>query len=337
MNLPDDLLHPNHLQIFDGVPLCYQLSTVPEDLSDWVVRNRPAVTQILQQQGALLLRGLNIQGSKKLETLLTTIFGEELLEYTYRSTPRTQMRGRIYTSTEYHASETILQHNENAYSNKWPMRIAFNCVKNAEEGGQTPICDSRVIYRQIPAEIRAEFSARKLLYVRNYNNIDLHWTEVFQTQDKAEVEQYCRQNRIEFAWLAQDHLKTWQRNPAVCRHPVTDEWLWFNQAHLFHISSQPAELQRSLLDVLGEGALPRNVYFGDGAIIPDDMIAVIRQVYEQHLVVFDWQDGDLLLLDNMLYAHGRRPFSGSRKILTGMAGLHYHPQPTPQPLKEETV
>jgi len=36
-------------------------------------------------------------------------------------------------------------------------------------------------------------------------------------------------------------------------------------------------------------------------------------------VSFPWQPGDLLMLDNMLVAHGREPFAGRREILVGMA------------------
>jgi len=301
------------------MPFEYKFPSSPADALGWINSNLDQITQTLHDKGVLLLRGMNVQGSKKLERMLTCVFGEELLEYVYRSTPRTKMRGRIYTSSEYHAEETILLHNENAYSNKWPMRIAFCCVKNAEQGGETPICDSSLVYNSIPVEIRQEFEAKGLRYVRNYGEIDLHWSEVFQTQSKDDIATYCNDNGIAFEWLDKDHLRTSQQSQASCNHPIKGNKLWFNQAHLFHISSQPTELRNSLLDVVGVEGLPRNVYFGDGSTIDDDMIAAIRDVYDQHKIVFPWQEGDVLLLDNMQFAHGRQPFTGSRKILTGMS------------------
>ena len=49
------------------------------------------------------------------------------------------------------------------------------------------------------------------------------------------------------------------------------------------------------------------------------MLDHIREVYEQEKLVFPWQKGDVLLVDNMLTAHGRKPYSGARKIVVGMA------------------
>jgi hypothetical protein len=34
----------------------------------------------------------------------------------------------------------------------------------------------------------------------------------------------------------------------------------------------------------------------------------------------DWRAGDLMLIDNVLVAHGRRPFTGSRRVLVAMSG-----------------
>jgi hypothetical protein len=36
-------------------------------------------------------------------------------------------------------------------------------------------------------------------------------------------------------------------------------------------------------------------------------------------MIFTWSAGDILMLDNMLTAHGRMPYNGPRKVLVGMA------------------
>lgn len=156
------------------------------------------------------------------------------------------------------------------------------------------------------------------MYVRNYSNIDLPWEEVFQTHDKNEVEAYCKANNILAEWTP-NGLRTKQINQATLVHPATNDKLWFNQAHLFHVSNLDSELREDLIAILGEDNLPRNTYFGDGSPIDPKVLDVIREVYDKTKISFDWQENDLLLLDNMLYTHGREPFEGKRKVLVGMA------------------
>lgn len=288
------------------------------EVVNWAKENSQCVADMVKKFGVLLIRGLPVVGSKKLEKILSTLFNSGLLEYTYRSTPRTKMRGKVYTSTEYASDLDIVLHNENSYSNTWPMNIAFYCVKPAMEGGETPIADSRKIYSELPKAIVNEFENRKLKYVRNYGNIDLPWAEVFQTHDRRVVESFCIKNRICFEWEDANKLRTWQTNNATYLHPASGEKVWFNQAHLFHVSSLDCDVRKSLLQAMAIEDLPRNVYFGDGSVIDDELIDEIRNTYSRHSFLFKWLEGDLLILDNMMYAHGRRPFSGARSVLVGM-------------------
>lgn len=309
----------NDFDIIGGEKLAITVDVDGLALDSWLQTNAAHLNRLVQERGAVLVRGIEIRGTKKLGRALSAIFAEPLIEYSYRSTPRTRMRGRIYTSSEYHPDETISQHNENAYSNDWPMYIAFYCVEAAALGGATPIADSRKVYDSIAAEIREEFERRGLLYVRNYGDVDLPWAEVFQTENREEVEAYCRDNAIEYEWLRDSDLRTKQHCAAVYAHPRSGERLWFNQAHLFHISSLSAVHRDNMLRIYRKDDLPRNVYFGDGGEIDSDALAQVRKAYEDNKIAFDWQENDLLMLDNMLYSHGRQPFRGERSVLVGMA------------------
>ncbi|UII69064.1 TauD/TfdA family dioxygenase [Pseudomonas sp. HN11] len=280
---------------------------------------RDSLDDSLHTVGGVLFRGFNVATPIDFKRFAAS-FGAPLASYEFGSTPRSKVFAGVYSSTEYPAHQFIPLHNEQAYTRPWPSRIWFHCIKASETGGETPICDSRLIYQRMPAEIRELFASRELLYVRNYSGaLDLPWQKVFNTEDRAQVERYCRDNDIEWEWKADGDLRTRQRCAAVLRHPETGEWVWFNQAHLFHVSAIEPDVRASLLAAVGEENLPRHVYFGDGSAIPDAMLDTVRAVYDQTAVSFPWEPGDILMLDNRLVAHGRNPYTGDRKVIVAMA------------------
>ncbi|KZM42644.1 hypothetical protein OA92_12175 [Marinomonas sp. SBI22] len=273
----------------------------------------------LEKVGGVLLRGFKVSDEKDFQEFAKS-FGEELLSYDYASTPRSNVEGKVYTSTEYPAHQVIPLHNEQAYTLSWPMRIWFCSLKVAEEGGETPIADSRQIYNLIDPDIRARFEQKKLMYVRNYGNgLDLPWEKAFNTESKAQVESFCRENQIEFEWLNDDELRTRQICQATIAHPRTGEKVWFNQAHLFHVSNLQPHVRETLISIVGEENLPRNVYYGDGTAIDEKDLDHVRQVMDDCEVKFLWEEGDIMMLDNMLAAHARGTFKGERKVVVAMA------------------
>jgi alpha-ketoglutarate-dependent taurine dioxygenase len=282
---------------------------------------QPKIEQHLHSVGGVLLRDYVVPAVDDFQRFAAA-FGDPLLRYEFASTPRSAVSNGIYTSTEYPAHQHIPLHNEQAYTREWPMRIWFHCVTASPVGGETPIADSRAIYRRMPTAIRERF-AQGLLYVRNYSSdFDLPWQEVFGSERREDVEAFCRRSGIEWRWLDDDALNTRQRCQGVERHPVSGEMVWFNQAHLFHASNLMPEVRASLLELVGEDLLPRNVCWADGSRIEDAVLEQVRAVLEEETVSFAWQPGDVLMLDNMLVAHARTPFSGPRKVVVAMARSH---------------
>ncbi|MFI5983551.1 TauD/TfdA family dioxygenase [Streptomyces sp. NPDC051555] len=284
---------------------------------DWFRRNTGALRTAMYEHGAVMVKGGVLAEQAEL-ALLAAEIGGETLEYNERSTPRSRVTGNVYTSTEYPADQTIPQHNEAAYSRSWPHNVFFYCALAARSGGETPVADSAAVLERLPAALVERFAAHGVLYTRTYRQgMGLSWQEGFQTEDKGEVESYCADHDIATDWDG-EVLRTRQRRAALIVHPVTGKRVWFNQAHLFHVNALPEDLREGLLELCGADGLPRNAYYGDGTPITADEHAVITAAYEEATLAEEWATGDLMMVDNILTTHGRRPFTGERKVLVAM-------------------
>jgi hypothetical protein len=132
-----------------------------------------------------------------------------------------------------------------------------------------------------------------------------------------------------------------EHHPARLRdHPLTGERVWYNQFAAHHVATSAweyphilrmrptfrnrifAQLVRATLAVKRRS--PRNMLayyctYADGSAIPDADVKGLLGTIRKHRVVFPWQRGDVLAIDNRSVSHGRLPFVGPRKIVACLA------------------
>lgn len=298
-------------------PLVLQAQAATADLASLVGEYRRELQAKLLEHGAILFRGFAVRDIADFDRFVTAT-SHDRMSYTYRSTPRTELTGHIYTATEYPKESAIPLHNENAYQREWPLKVAFCCLVAATQGGETPLADMRRVTAAMGASLLETFEARKVKYVRHYRpHMDIPWQKVFQTEDRSMLAGFCEQQGIEHEWLDEETLRTSQVNQGTACHPLTGERVFFNQAHLFHVSSLGEDAE-ALLDLFGADALPRNAYYGDGGEISAKELTAVRSAFDAAAISLPWQAGDVMWVDNMQFAHGRRPFAGPRKVLTAL-------------------
>jgi len=297
------------------------------ELVPWARANKDLVEELLWKHRALLFRGFESGGMQGFEDFVEATSNGERLAYKDRSTPRNSFGDRIYNATVYPADQHINLHNEGTYWLRWALKIYFACITNARVGGETPIADVHRVFERIDPAVRDEFARRKVLYVRNYNHgFGLTWQEVFQTEDRADVESYCAENRIELEWLGGERLRTRQVRPAIRSHPRSGEPVWFNHAAFFHVTALEPTLREALTSELAEDELPYNTFYGDGGPIDPAVIRHVLDAYEAEKVVFRWREGDVALYDNTRIAHARQPYEGERLTLVAMTEAYEGPE-----------
>jgi alpha-ketoglutarate-dependent taurine dioxygenase len=315
---PQELIKQSFLRPDETMPLVIEPAG-DVDIVAWARSSRAFLEAKLLEHGALLFRNFKVMSPAEFENFIAAVSGPTL-EYRERSSPRTSVSGNIYTSTEYPSHQAIFPHNENSYAHVWPMKLFFLCLTPATEGGETPIADVRKVFRRIDPAIREKFSWLKVLYIRNFSDLlGLTWQTVFQTEDRAEVEAYCRMAGYQVEWGAVNRLRTRRVGQAIARHPSTNEPVWFNHAAFFH----PSTLESAVIDALraqfDQEDFPNNTCYGDGSAIEPEALDAIRNAYRSELATFTWRKGDILMLDNMLTAHARQPYKGPRRIIVGMS------------------
>jgi alpha-ketoglutarate-dependent taurine dioxygenase len=319
--------HPHEGLLIAGrrMPYLFHADGHAGPLDRFVIEQRVRILDLLTQHGAILFRGFGAAHADAFAAFVQAL-GIETLDYIYRSTPRTSQGKGMYTATEYPADREIPMHNENSYQRIWPRKLAFCCIKAAEAGGATPLADMLEVQRQLDPAVLEKFRRLGVRYDRVFHShIDLSWQEVFQTDDRSSVEEFCAHNDIHWQWLEDDVLKTSQICPGVVQHPQRGEDYLFNQAHLFHPSAMGEQALSFMLDAFGPELLPRNAYYGNGEEIEADTLAAIRKAFSEAAVDVAWQDGDIALIDNIQVAHGRRSYRGERKLLASLLEANQRP------------
>lgn len=332
----------------DGLPLVVRPAGDPSlgPLCAWLVANASWVQERLARHGAILFRGFGVRGPEDFERLARAIDDDLKNEYLGTS-PRDALSGYVFSASELPPVYPIPQHCEMSFVKEPPRRVFFCCLVEPQAGGgETPLVDFRAVWRDLDPAVRRRFEDGGIRIVRNYagpsggSAFDLwklkRWDEMFLTTDRSAVEAKCREQGFEPVWTENGGLRLVSTQPVFRDHPVTGERVWHNHLTTFHLSAAPGEYQRIyamrpswknfallqfaramvLLQRATRSADEQSMHstYLDGREIPDADMEHVRDVVWRHLVVYPWQLGDVVAIDNHSVAHGRLPYAGPRKV-----------------------
>ena len=307
---PDSLINPTQ-----------ELPIVRADAGDaraWAAEHRDALRAALAERGSLRVRGLALRDPIDVAAVFGTLADEPVTEREAFAARRTYSDG-LYSSATWPQNQPMCMHHELSYRLEFPGLMLFACLGEPSDGGTTAVADSEAVLAALPADLVERFEREGWLLTRSYNDeIGASVAEAFGTDDREAVESYCRANAIDFEWQADGGLRTRQRRSAVVHHPRTGRRCWFNQIAFLNEWTMAPEVREFLVDMYGADGLPFNTRFGDGDPVGEDVVELLNEVYDANTVREPWQAGDLLLVDNIRFAHSREPFEGPREVLVGM-------------------
>jgi alpha-ketoglutarate-dependent taurine dioxygenase len=292
----------------------------PGKLAAFADAERGRVDELVTRYGSVLFRGFEVTSLEQFAEVGARI-GGGLYGGNHEHQP-VSADGLVQTPVAYSAERKLLWHHENAFNDSWPLRLMFCCSQPAATGGETPLADARRVLERVDPDALRRFLDQGVMYVRTFGaGVGLDWRTVMDTTDRAGAEQYCAEHGMAFEWLPDDVLRTRAVRPAVVRHPQTGEWCWFAQLHHWHPSCLDEATREALLSLFEPDEMPRNCYYGDGSPIDDAFIIALGETYAEVESAFAWERGDVLLVDNVLTAHARNPYTGARRMLVALGDM----------------
>lgn len=293
-----------------------------DDFIAYYVSQSTFIDNLLDSYGAIKFRNVPIASQEEFQSLVNSL-SEEFLAYIDGNSPRTKLSDNVYTSTEYDSSKKITMHNELSYSQYWPGKLFFTCLKVAETEGETLLADSREILRRMDKVIVDQVEEKGILYIRNLHaglGMGPSWQDTFETSDHKVVEGHCRKLGIHYEWGSEQKLHLEHKRDGIIKTRRTSEKSWFNQIDQFHPVHLGAEYYGMIKELFQNPMeYPMYAMFGDKTPMPESMVLEITSVIDSVTVAPAWDTQELLLVDNEMVSHGRNPFTGERKVLVSMS------------------
>ena len=317
---PEILNLPNQ-QEYEGHPFPLALEIKANDIKQacgWISENAGQIERQAATHGAVLLRGLPLGTPDDFDAAVVA-FG--LPNFTYEDSLSNAVRvvytPRVFSANEAPPETTIFLHHEMAQTPVYPSKLFFFCQKAAEQGGETPLCRSDVLWERIEKELPG-LAQNCLTKGLKYSNVmpaeaDLvsgmgrSWQSTLSVDSKEGAETRLSELEYSWDWMDQDELRVTSPTLPAVRELDNGKRSFFNQLIAAFKGWKDSRNDPS-----------KSITHGDGSPLDPSEIERVCELADEITFDLPWQDGDLALVDNFLCMHGRRSFNGSRKVLASL-------------------
>ncbi|KAG0499780.1 hypothetical protein HPP92_004471 [Vanilla planifolia] len=275
------------------------------DLVKLVLTEGETLLTALGRHSALLFRGFQVNSIDDFERIVEA-FACDAHPAAQGVSARAKFSDRVYSSN-FSAPEYLINfHHEMSLRTNMPSKIFFYCSELSPEGGETLLVSSDVVLQRMEqrmpkfvakaAELYLLFSMKTARDEEADSSIVINksWKSALGTDDEAKA----AKRSIRFLEEGRAEITYGPLNPIGV---FGEKRAW-------------------LVPLLGFEETMENVSnkFSDGSAVPEEVLGIYKEILEENCVDIKWKKGDVLLFDNLIVQHARRPGKPPRRILVSM-------------------
>ena len=250
--------------------------------------NHAVIKNTLREQGWILLRG-EYYDVRRFSQLMSKLCKN--LTYDPARENITQQSQKVDAGTQ-----AVGLHIENGTTPLPPDIIAFFSQTSATLGSQTTVCDGHAVWKSLPDQLKQKFTAP--MTISRYLPKQI-W-------QKYVASAFNIEHAETVTW--EDLNKFIKAIPGQSISPAKEDGVEYHlqmpMIRQDNLKGVPA-FANTLLGPSYNYEKPK-FSFADGSLISEDLLGDLSILCEKHTYEIDWQDGDVAIIDNKRFMHGRR-------------------------------
>lgn len=278
----------------------------------WIATHLAVLKKELAASGALLFRGFPVVDPQSYDNFFSSFgYGNFTYKESLSNAVRINHTERVFTANEAPKNVEIFLHNEMAQTPIFPNIISLFCQSAAEQGGETTICRSDVIYNKLHAVAPEATDKLEALGIR-YTTImpgenspesgqGRSWKSTLSADNKDQAEARLKQLGYQWQWNEDGSLSAQTPVLQAIKSLADGRKVFFNQIIAAYMGWKGVKEDPS-----------RALCFGDGSAFDKAFLDQVVAIAKVSSYDIPWQDGDVAVVDNHMVMHGRLPYAGER-------------------------
>ena len=180
-----------------------------------------------------------------------------------------------------------------------PDAAFFACLSPPSRGGATTICDGVALVRELPQAVRRGLEGRRLIYVKpTWPSLLEYWLGTATPSD-AQLLAPPPSSPYRFGRWPDGRVVRYFSRPALHTPMFVDAPAFGN----------------FLLFARFNNGRPDHPVLDDGQPVPEEWLQAIKATGDRIMAAVEWRAGDVLMLDNTRFMHGRTAILDARERL----------------------